>query len=619
MIQACPRFASEICPRAIPLLDHEQTWTRLAAWALVAIGGPEYYKLERLVQMFEALPTMVTPRIVPSLLGGIILDKGNGNAVDEFAVAAITQIIDAYPPAEADELLRNVLANKYLNTAWYSDRVVTLLNSWGKSELAKVIYHSNSLALEASRRLFCSNEYRENQRAAYQFILGALTIDQRSAATDDARAVEPVVPHLNLSAFLSFTQFFVAYSDDNWVLDKSIDVDAIKETLRGAARIIPIDRVALGREAQALLQDLEACHTAEIPFSIYGRTVNVDIDADWDQASKIGLDLGKLERALHVQSRWLMYMAANLILNAASQAQRTELVQRVSHTGSDMALLAAALLSQELNKSTARELLLTRLQQPLVPGCQYLFQALADLEVVPSAELMKILRSGFFTLGPRTATQAAKLAAKIATRENRELLLLLREAFRFWQTREQQEEEAAERKRKETQEKDGEVRGRAVPESPRESILEVLISMQEPSDDELIAYMCDKRSEVHKAAAPAWRMRLFAGQQFRDRLISDVTSERMSPGWLASALRDQVPFSSEQLAAIRALLIHPKPRIRYAAMGVLTAASSSPAEIGIWTDRLLGDVEQQIRDRALSIREDGLHLNPDLNPPALSP
>ena len=284
-----------------------------------------------------------------------------------------------------------------------------------------------------------------------------------------------------------------------------------------------------------------------------------------------------------------------------------------------MALLAAALLSQELNKSTARELLLTRLQQPLVPGCQYLFRALADLEVVPSAELMEILRSGFFTQGPRTATQAAKLAAKVATRDNHELVLLLREAYRFWQVREQEEEEVAERKRKEAQKKDGEVRGRAVPEGPREAILEVLISMQEPSDDELIAYMSDKHSDVHKAAAPAWRTRLFEVQLFRDRLISDVTSERMSPSWLANALRDQVPFSSEQLAAIRALLTHPKPQIRYAAMGVLTTARSSPLEIGIWTDKLLGDAERQIRDRALSIREDSLHLSRDPNPTALPP
>ena len=150
-----------------------------------------------------------------------------------------------------------------------------------------------------------------------------------------------------------------------------------------------------------------------------------------------------------------------------------------------------------------------------------------------------------------------------------------------------------------------------MPESPRESILEVLISVQKPSDDELIAYMSDERSDVHKAAAPVWRTRLFEVQQFRDRLISDVTSERMSPSWLANALRDQVPFSSDQLAAIRALLTHPKPQIRYAAMSVLTTATCSTTEIGIWTDKLLGDAERQIRDRALSIHEDGLHLSPD--------
>jgi hypothetical protein len=619
LIQACPGFASEICPRAIPLLDHEQTWTRLAAWALVAIGGREYYELEDLVQAFKDLPRMTTPGMISSLSGGISLGEGNGNQVDEFAVAAITQILDAYPAAEAEELIRSVLVDEFWKTAWFSDRVATLLSSRGKSELAKLIDHSDFSALEMYRRHFGSSEYRQHQRAAYRLIFGALTVDQRSIETVDTPAVEPVLPHLNLSAFLSFTQFRGEYSDDDWALDKTIDVDAVTEALRGAARVIPIDRVALGREAQSLLQDLEACHTAETPFSVYGRTVNVDIDADWNQASKIELDIAKLERALRVQSEWLVYMAANLILYAASQTQRTELVQRVFHTGSDLTLLAAALLSQELDKSTARELLLTRLQQPLVPGCQYLFQALADLEVIQSAEMMEILRSGFFTQGPRTATQAAKLAAKVATRDNHELVLLLREAFRFWRAKEQEEEEAAERKRKEEQKKDGKVRGRPVPESPRESILEVLISMQEPSDDELIAYMSDESSDVHKAAERAWRTRLFAVQQFRDRLISDVTSERMSPSWLANALRDQVPFSNDQLAAIRALLTHPKPQIRYAAMGVLTTASSSSTEIGIWTEKLIGDPERQIRDRAVSIREDGLHLNPDPNPAALSP
>jgi hypothetical protein len=601
LIDLCPKYAAELCPRAATLLDHEQAWTRLAAWALVMLGGHQYYHREQLAQTFMALPKMVVSGFSESLGGGLSLGGGNAKHVETFAIAAIPKLVDTSAPSEVDRIIRNVLEYPGIPLR-YSYKLADVLKTIDKHELANLIERSNTSLYETWEQLFGNDEYRARQRAANKLILEAFFSDRIESAPDsNAMSNQQSLPFLNISAVLSASQYRERYYDHDWLIEEDIDVHVIREVLKGSAAAAHVDWMKLGNEAEGLLCELEKCKAEDFPFYVENHTYRIDIDGDWRRAAQIGLDCEKLEKALHLKSDWFLCMAANLIHVSASRSQQTEIVQRVLQTGSGMALRAAAWLITELDKALAFEMIMARLQHPLIPGCQHLYEALAGLEVKSNIQLTEVLRKGFFTQGPRTATQAAQLAKKIATPDNTPIAQLLQEAFHFWQEKEREEEAAAERERLEAQKQDGKLRGRRVPESPRDAILEALISIVPPTDDELVAYVTDKQSDVNKVAMPVWESRL-PDTRFRDRLISDIANEKMPATFLTSALRNQAPFDKEQLAVIRALLSHQRPEVRYAAMEVLNKGSSTIEEIDSWTLTLLNDPKGQIRDRAQAIR-----------------
>ncbi|TOK94626.1 hypothetical protein CGI09_27765, partial [Vibrio parahaemolyticus] len=64
------------------------------------------------------------------------------------------------------------------------------------------------------------------------------------------------------------------------------------------------------------------------------------------------------------------------------------------------------------NDDAIRTIVINRLMENLIPGCQFLYAPLAKAITGLDQDVIDVLSRGFFKSGPITAIEAAKLARK---------------------------------------------------------------------------------------------------------------------------------------------------------------------------------------------------------------
>jgi len=137
--------------------------------------------------------------------------------------------------------------------------------------------------------------------------------------------------------------------------------------------------------------------------------------------------------------------------------------------------------------------------------------------------------------------------------------------------------------------------------SPRSGLVKVILMVAVVEDAELINMAADPRSDVREASNQALLDRLVQSEDFRDKFLAAVLEEKLTLFLLEKALKNETPFSLRQCAMIRDMLDDKDPKKRYAAMMVLSAPYSTAGETQLYVQRLLGDEEADIRERAHEI------------------
>lgn len=572
LVAAARRFPEEVGPSAGAFLSHEQPWTRFVAWATAVAAGPSHYCLEDLADVLRTSADIAGPGSEASLGGGTILLRGDKHDLAEnFALAAAAELLDRSPSELTDAIVFEVFNHPDFGSRGFLQKARELLRSKGKNDgvgrREKIDWFSSPKG------------FAEAQLIAYEAMFDALDLPAPSVDDDTTPGLL-----LHFSAFLEASGF-MRFGDSNiWAWTRPYDKGAAREALKGFIGASGIDLEMLRHDAQQARTYRHSTAATE-DYWLFAITTHVDPPViDWTLARNLDLNITKIEAALFHPSRWIVWLAANLLEALLAPPELEDLVRRLFAGGKAHTLWAASGLAGSLKQDRAIALLFERLSKPLVRGCHHLFGLLRRLGLPWGGELSGIVRAGLKG-DVDTALEAAELVAHIAKPGHADLAAIIEAALAYWLEHEESYP----------------TKGGVVPNSPRANLIEALIKIRLPTYLELRAYVADPRSDVRNIGADKFIEWLRLPEALRDQFLSDIRTETIPPHLLGKVLEARVPLNCDEIALVAGLLGSENAKIRYSAMSLLHKEYLDTAQIRANAQAMTGDNEQQIRDRAYRI------------------
>jgi len=574
LVAAARRFPEEVGPSAGAHLNHEQPWSRLVAWAAAVAAGPDYYRLEDLADALRTSAAMVGPGIESSLSGGMNFDLGGErDLIQTFALDATFELLERSPAELADAIVQEVLNHPHLGSVRFLQKYQELLRSKGKTfEIGRLGKFDWSL-------MALPEGYAKAELIAYDAMFDALDLPVLSA--DDDKSPDTL---LYFSAFLAASGFEQIEASDIWAWTRPFDKAATRETLKGFIGVSGINLEMLRCDAQRTKHYLHASGIAERCW-LLDITTNVDPpNVDWALARTLNLDTTKIEAALFHPSRWIVWLAANLMEKLLAPPELGHLMRRLLERGKGYTLWAASGLAAGLKQDQAVALLFERLSKPLVRGCEHLFRILRHFNLPWGDDISGIVRAGLKG-DVDTAVEAAKFVADIAKPGQTDLSAIIDDTLAYWSEHEDPYP----------------TKGGVVPNSPRAKLIEALMKIRLPSYVELKSYVTDSRSDVRGIGTDKFIEWFRLPDSQRTQFLNDISAGEMPPHLLGKALEMRAPLNPDELALGKRLLDSENAKIRFNAMSILQKDYLNPTQIRVHAQAMTGDSEQQIRDRAYRI------------------
>jgi NACHT domain len=476
LVAAARRFPKEVGHLASKLLNHEQTWTYLIGWATALAAGPDYYLLDKLAGSMRICIDSAVPDMRSSLGGGLIVGGiGEHDLLQTFILDSASVLLEKIPTNQTDEIVLNALNSANLSTMGFLERAQKLLKSKGKTELAKRLNDKFDWPPMPN-----FEAYDKARSIAYESIFEALGLPAKIA--DDCR--NPGIL-LHLSAFLEASRFGKVPASDVWAWTRPFDKVATQETLKGFIGISGLDREVLLSEAKRARDYLSTSWKTGASGGLYEITTDVDPpEINWSLASTIELDTAKIETTLYHPSKWIVWLAANLIENLVHPPELELTVRRLFENGTGYTLWAACGLAAELTQKQTVELSLDRLSKPHVRGCEYLFELLQQCDLQWEVDLTGLLCRGLKG-SAEIAVEAARLIDRIARSGQDDLATIIEKSLIYWiENEEPYPTESG-----------------IIPPSPRAKLLNALMKIRPLSYSELSSYSTDPRSDVNNVAS----------------------------------------------------------------------------------------------------------------------
>ncbi|MBY8828892.1 hypothetical protein K7G81_12250 [Hephaestia sp. CMS5P-6] len=583
LIAIAKLFPEDVAPQAAKVRVIPQTWPRLVAWNCLVAAGPRFYDIDDLVAAIEPTISVGSIGMETSLGGGLILHGGEaGDLSVELALAAAPDIAMRCERSDAEAVIStifNLIARHNFEFARRARELIDL-EGWNVS-IERDPHPYRGLELGG---------WEKAQLRGDQFVLDALAGDEvEEADFDDFTHL------LNLSAFVQMSNMSEVPASDVWAWTRQFDPAPAKHVIQIFAAISGLDPAGLRSEAARakfiLRESQQKPENERWRYQLLQLLESVDPPMPaWNSARDHEVDLIKIESAVHHSSRWIVWMAANLLEHCLDGPELEACVERLYREGHGIALWAAAGIAGELPPSTRIALTMTQLERPLRRGSQYLFKGLVMWRAPLTQDLMDVLESGLFASEVEVACAAAELAEHLAE--------LCPEAFaamgattiidRSWQHWLRHEEPYPQG-------------GGVIPQSPRAALARALIALGE--DGKVISLARgDSRSDVKDVGNARFRKVILATSEAFDGFLTDVESEKLSPHELGEILRQKPELNREQIDHIERLLSSPSDRLRFNAMGILNDRYLAGHAIASHANRLRLDQNRQISERAARIR-----------------
>lgn len=575
------RFPEEVTKLCAPLKAAEQEWTRVVASnALLAVSDVSI-ELDTLIETLIEAARSAKPVLRPSLAGGLSIDTSDGRGlVEAFVLTAIDNILARAPSAVADSVIPEVLMSPGLESSSFTATARALMRKYRKS------YPLPQTESATNNWQFGSEEYR---KAEFQQHLAIL--DFLGAGEVEGEGCRHGEPLLVLSAFYEASYWGKVSVSEAWDWTHEFDRSAAQALFDAVVALSGLDRKALTAEARIAKKHLIWARRDGgrwHQLGLFDITQSVDpVPIDWSKAKDLPVDPMLIEAALHHPSRWIAFLAANVIEHLLDKDSLRALVVRVLNNGRDEALWAAAGMTTEFSDTEAIDLLLDRLEKPFTRGVRHLFNRLAALHPPADERLLAVLRTEL--LGPNdwTARAAAGLLNAVASRESPQFIPLAELAILHWKIHEEPYPE----------------KGGAIPGTPREQLVEALIKLRDPTYEEVCEWLADRRHDISKSGQRSLLRYLDRDRNGWQRLARDVSSGKLSSPTLNTILRDEAVPLNGAAAAVLPLLKHERAAVRFNAMAILQPQFLSSADIRAHSLALAQDPELSIRERADAILE----------------
>ncbi len=280
-------------------------------------------------------------------------------------------------------------------------------------------------------------EFRDREKPPklnrYEAIFDALDLPDIPCEQDEID-VRPGGALLYFSAFCNTSKvnatamFYEGRWVDHWAWIRPYDRTSTREALQGLLGICGIDLHELRKDALIARKVLMSANDDLRP-SLW---IDVDPPAlDWSLAPSLGLDLSMLEEALYHPSRWIGWIAANLLDQLLPQPDLRRAVRRLLDGENESALWIVSGFASIFTEDEFVALIVARLSGNLVPGCEYLFKRLQKFPLSWNADLYQVLLNGF-SHGLPIAQEAAGLAVNVSRPGLVELECILENAIDFW-------------------------------------------------------------------------------------------------------------------------------------------------------------------------------------------
>lgn len=569
LIKLVNKYPQEVAGAAESYIDSEQPCTKLAARTLMTFSGTINHDDSELKGLVVDLPSLVE-EVWGKLFrrGAFDFDANPSTLLDVIYAFSFRETLKRVPYEEAGKIL-SPLCVDHRSTLGGLMVLLKIVEEYHRPDLAEQLNRPMKEAWKLPDGLFSMPDFMDPLLLALKLQLPPF---------DSDKPLEESALLWQLSGFMAATGYMKQPVRETWPDKIKPDDVAIQEILHGCIIASGVDPITLSLETVSVL-NAHGQSKERLSGLVFGHLIDLDNEIEWGRAK--GMNLVKLELAMHYPSNWAMQSAANLILVNATPDELAAIVRRLFEAGKGDTLWAASQLCLQLQEPTNIRLILDRLEMPLVAGCQHLYSALALVMPPLDERLLRILRNALVVYdGPITATNAAKVAEGYVV-ESSEVASLLQESFDLWRSKE----------------KPYPVGGGVIPESPRELLLKGLLMRNDFDKVRLLRYASDTRSDVAKIASDALLRALHAGE-LRDEFLAGLDKGDLSPRHLASALGQNVPFTESQLQKICGFLGRSESDLQRAAMAVLRNGYMSADEVRVRAQALEVDPDPEIRERA---------------------
>lgn len=574
LVAAARRFPNEIGPVAGRHLATKQSWTRLIAWACVVAAGTKHYSLETLIETLRESVEAAHFDLRTSYGGGIVYDDGL-NLIESFVLDACEEIIERASVESADTLVAEILNHDKLGRVGFVFKATEFLEVKGRKHLIKRLNGMDSSLFTIN------NEYEAAWRTMYYGIFDALDVPDEQPSRD-ASCPQTL---LHLSAFLWACKMMETPANDVWAWSQPYNQEALREAFHGFIAACSLDWTRLREDC---LHARYYLTTEAGATNIFLTEITTQVDPppiDWTRARSLGLDAGLLEATVAHPSQWVRLIAANLLLALLDPTALEAAVRRLLVSGRNEILFVVGAMVLKLGREHALSLMLWRLAQPLVPGCEHLFDALTSLSPPWSSEIEVLIRVGLLSIDVDIAVAAAKLADNAAEPVRPELVSVLKHAYEHWLVHEEPYPQG----------------GGVVPTSPRFNLIEALHKLRGTSYEEIKKYLADARSDVRDKGAVLLVERLQQPEGERLQFFYEVDRDAVLRRMLGTVLKENLPLAPNELTAAETLLISKHEEVRFGAMALLTDQYLDRDRILIHAIRLTRDSLQQVRDQAFAL------------------
>lgn len=435
--QLAPLAPEVVDSITVDLLEHEQEWTRLAAFTARLAAGAQYVSLDLIQKWLDQVRFVRMLHFTGEPAERRISDlPEEAYDLQEFAfVTAIGRLFEELRWEDArSSATQYVKQIRYSMTSQILYPLEAMLHRYDSADIIDTAFEEDLPSVSVSPDPWRNSDGSSPDVILIEAIIAAAKKSTKGGLRTLLDSAE--TEFTNLSIVISGFRFLKVEFTVLDALAKRQEENAFQEVLRATIFALGLEPSALLSEAEVALARLKESDEASITSFIR----NIPVRVDWSCAKEAVPDPAKLVRALGHPSRVVVGAAANLLLKGTNEEDVRPLVLQALETEGEFTLAAMAGMVPRLwEPEQAARILLDRLKGKPAPGFGNVYKALAPIvplcEESIRGEVAKALFDGLYAEEHAAALASAEVLSILPLANSQTLHGLLKRAFVYWRER----------------------------------------------------------------------------------------------------------------------------------------------------------------------------------------